>query len=83
MKTARQLDHEIARILAGEAEPETQRDVLRDLNAKYVKNFQDPPHMMAYLRRLAEGLQGHGSSRDKLQEVIADHGRLRGAAREI
>jgi len=63
-----------------EAAPETQRDVLRDLNRKYNLAFEEPWRMLAYLRRLADqlGMMGQRDS-DRFLRVISDHGRLRRA----
>jgi DNA repair ATPase RecN len=72
------------RVLPGvKRPPETQRDVLRDLNRKYKRTFEEPWQMLAALRRAADQLQIAGQrDSDLFQRVVSDHDRLRRAAED-
>ena len=62
------------------AAPETQRDVLRDLNRRYNRAFEEPWQMLTALRRAADqlGIAGQRDS-DLFRRVVSDYGRLRRA----
>lgn len=94
-KRSKQLDVEIAEVLAGrgpvahstvaryygvEPSVETKQDVLRELNGKYGTDVREPWRMLAHLRRGAERLMEVGrGSSDRYQELVRDHARLRRA----